>query len=489
MILTCAQMKAAEDALFATGVEAEGLMDKAGQGCAEAIRQFFPKPAEAILFVGKGHNGGDAFVIGRQLRLAGWRVSAQLAVSREELAPLTRKKLAEFETTPEPRKPAAAGLMLVDGLLGIGASGSPRGSLGELADEMNRLRVVRAATCFAVDIPSGVDGDSGEPYEGAVIADVTLAISHVKSGLLDDRAIDHVGRLALIPLPELTSDEGDQTRVSLHSDQLSQILSPAPFSTHKSAAGRVGIIAGARGFTGAAILTGLGALRSGGGLITLYAREDYYDLLAAKAPPEIMVKPIRTLAEIADDDLHAIAIGPGLTTEHSDEVVDFIQKDPRPMIVDADALNCIAQTPGALESLPHNRLLTPHPGEMKRLFPAAAGTRLETAREFVARHPNTLLYKGARTIIAAPEEKTAYNTTGQPGMATGGIGDALTGVCAALVARGTSLFDAACLGSWLIGRAAEIHRWENGQSPEGLAASDVAQLLPTAMQSLRQGCY
>lgn len=483
MILTCAQMKAAEEALFATGVEAEGLMDKAGRGCADAIRQFFPEPAEAILFIGKGHNGGDAFVVGRQLRLAGWRVSVRMAVERDKLAPLTRKKLAEFEITPESR-PAAAGLVIVDGLLGIGAAGSPRGSLRELSDEMNALRVERAATCFAIDIPSGVDGDTGEPYEGAVVADVTLAISHIKAGLLDDRAIDHVGRLALIPLPELTSDQGDESRVTLHSKQLSSLLPPAPFSLHKSAAGRVGIIAGARGYTGAAILTSMGALRSGGGLITLYARENYYNLLAVKAPPEIMVKPIRSLAEVADDDLHAIAIGPGLTTEHSAEVVDFIRNDPRPMIVDADALNCISQTPGALDSLPPNRLLTPHPGEMKRLFPAAAGTRIETAREFIAQHPNTLLYKGARTIIAAPDRSVAYNTTGQPGMATGGIGDVLTGVCAAFVARGLSLYDAACLGSWLIGRSAEIQKWNHG-----LAAGDIAQQLPGAIQSLRQGCF
>lgn len=485
-------MKAAEEALFATGASAESLMEKAGRGCAEAIARFFPDPAEAILFVGKGHNGGDAFVLGRHLREAGWRVSHRLSGPREELAPLTRKKLSEFESTPQT---AAAGLaprplVLVDGLLGIGASGSPRGGLRALAEEMNALRVSRAATCVAIDIPSGVDGDTGEPYEGAVVADVTLAISHVKTGLLADRAIDHVGRLALIPLPEIVSGEGDSSRRTLHPANLRTLLPPAPFTLHKASAGRVGIIAGARGFTGAAILASRGALRAGGGLVTLYAREEVYPILAAKAPPEVMVKPIGSLVEIASDQLDAIAIGPGLTTANSAEIVDLILTDPRPMIVDADALNCLALTPGALERLPaSSRLLTPHPGEMAWLFPAAAGleSRLEIARTFVQRHPVTLLFKGSRTLIAAPDRPTSFNTTGHPGMATGGIGDVLTGVCAAFAARGLGLYDSACLGSWLIGRAAEIWRWNLGQAPEGLAAGDVAARVPAAIRDLRLG--
>lgn len=492
MILTCSQMKAAEDALFATGVSAESLMEVAGRGCAEAIQQFFPNPAEAILFIGKGHNGGDAFVVGRHLRLAGWKVSAQLSGSREDLAPLTRKKLSEFESAPD--GPAAARpLVVVDGLLGIGAKGSPRGELRALADAMNNLRYSQSATCFAIDIPSGLDGDTGEPCEGAVIADITLAISHVKTGLLADQAIDHVGRLALIPLPELESDEADESRVVSAAEYLKLWLPKAPFSLHKSQAGRVGIIAGARGFTGAAILASTGALRAGGGLVTLYAREEIYSILAAKAPPEIMVKPIRSLAEIASDQLDAIAIGPGLTTEFANEVVDFVLNDPRKLIVDADALNCLAKTPGALEKLPPERLLTPHPGEMARLFPESSELpdRLSIARAFVEKFPSTLLFKGSRTIIEDPtrQNPTAYNTTGDPGMATGGIGDVLTGVCAAFAARTMSLYQAACLGSWLIGRAAEIQRWELGQAPEGLTAGDVAQQLPAAITSLRNGAY
>ncbi|MFT5468976.1 MAG: hydroxyethylthiazole kinase-like uncharacterized protein yjeF [Verrucomicrobiales bacterium] len=493
MILTCSQMKEAEDALFATGVSAESLMEVAGRGCAEAIQQFFPRSSEAILYLGKGHNAGDALVVGRLLRKAGWNVSARLSGGREDLAALTRKKLSEFESTPNSAPAAADSLVLVDGLLGIGAKGAARGGLRVLADEMNEFRVTRGATCFAIDIPSGVDGDTGEAYEGAVIADVSLAISHVKSGLLDDRAIDHVGRLALIPLPGLTSEVGDSSRFTLHSDELRSWLPTPPFSFHKSAAGRVGIIAGARGFTGAAILAATGALRAGGGLVTLYVREEIYASAAAKAPAEVMVKSFGSLADISDDQLHAIAIGPGLTTKFAAELVDFVQNDPRPMIVDADALNCVAQTPGALENLPRNRLLTPHPGEMVRLFPesSAIGNRLSIARLFVEKVQTTLLYKGSRTIIEDPDPATptAYNTTGQPGMATGGIGDVLTGICAALAARGLSLYQSACLGSWLIGRAAEIQRWEFGQAPEGLTAGDVAQQLPAAIASLRSGAW
>ncbi|MCB1089671.1 MAG: NAD(P)H-hydrate epimerase, partial [Verrucomicrobiae bacterium] len=162
MIVTCDAIQAAEKRLFETGVEAEPLMERAGKGCAEAIRQWFPRPCRAILFVGKGNNGGDALVIGRELRKRGWSVVARYAGSASELTDLAAKKREEFEAVSDgdasPRRP----LVLVDGLLGIGARGPLRGGLGELAMEMNQFRFAECATTFAVDIPSGIDGDSGE---------------------------------------------------------------------------------------------------------------------------------------------------------------------------------------------------------------------------------------------------------------------------------------------------------------------------------------
>ncbi len=480
-------MKSAEDALFATGVEAEPLMERAGLGCARAIRRFFPNPGRATLFVGKGHNGGDALVAGRHLRKAGWLVETRLAAEPGDLAPLTQKKLAEFTAVPSPEADLGnLAHVQIDGLLGIGAKGPLRGNLAPLAAEMNENRAFGRAATVAIDIPSGLDGDSGEPYDGAVVADFTLTIAHVKAGLLADSAIDHVGRLALIPLPEIVAAEGDDSRQTLHAPGLAPKIAPAAFSTHKGQAGRVAIIAGSPGFAGAAVLSALGALRAGGGLVTILCDPAVIPLIAAKAPPEVMVRP--STAEIEPD---AIAIGPGLGAEPpaAAAVIGKIATAPQPTVVDADALNALARDPKILAQLPQNRLLTPHPGEMSRLAPDLAGTRLEIAQTFVQRHPATLLFKGARTIIAAPDRPAAFNTTGNPGMASGGMGDVLTGVCAAFAARGIGLYDAACLGSWLMGRAAEILVWERGCAPEGVSAERVANALPNAVTSVRRGDF
>jgi len=488
MILTCAQMKAAEDALFATGVEAEALMEKAGRGCAETILQHVTSSGRARIYIGKGHNGGDALVIGRYLRQNAWTVECVMAADREQLAPLTRKKLEEFEAIPNPDHFQPGQTIVIDGLLGIGAKGPMRGNYGELAAAMNRARREDGALCFAIDIPSGVNGDTGEVYDGAVVADCTLTIAHVKAGLLEDQALDHVGQLELIPLPEIVASEGDDSRHTLHSPDLRYLFPPAPYSFHKGQAGRVGIVAGSRGLTGAAILSSRGALNAGGGLVTVFVREDIYPIIAAKAPEEVMVKPIRTLEEVQEFNLDAIGLGPGLGTEHEAEVLRLIQEDKRPMVIDADGLNMLSRHPDILARLseaPGPRLLTPHPGELARLFPEAKGleSRLETAKAFCERFPVTLLYKGSRTLIAQPGKPVAYNTTGTPGMATGGIGDVLTGVCTAFAARGMSLYDAACLGSWLVGRSAEAYVRDH--APESLTAGLIADHLDAAFRLLR----
>jgi len=490
MILTCAQMQAAENALFATGIESRPLMERAGRGCAEAIRQFFPEPGHAILFVGRGHNGGDALVAGRWLRSRGWHVEARCAFPVEDLAPLTRIEWELFRAEPDgPAEVIPAHTIVIDGLLGIGARGPLRDSLTGLAEEMHRLRA-QGARVFSIDLPSGLDGDTGEPYPGAVVADVTLVISHLKAGLLEDRALDHVGRIALIPLPEIVGAEGDALRVTLHAPALREWLPVRPFSTHKSAAGRVGIIAGSPGTTGAACLSALGALRAGAGLVTVFCCRESYPVIAAQAPLEVMVRPFDTVNEIAAMNFHALGIGPGLGSNAA-TVRSLVLGSPLPAVIDADSLNDLAGH-GGLDLLLGSagpRLLTPHPGELERLWPGAnALSRLEVTRALVERHAVTLLHKGSRTLIGTAGRPVAYNTTGHPGMATGGIGDVLTGVCTALLAAGVGVYEAACLGSWLIGYAAELALLP-GRAGEGVSAGDVAAHLPQAMNDLRRGAF
>ncbi len=497
MILTCEQMRLSEERLFASGVEVEPLMDRAGKGVADVVSQFCPLPGHAHVFVGKGHNGGDALVAAGHLRERGWMVGLHLVEEDPgQLSALTAKKLAQFREREQEISPPLShgfeGQIVIDGLLGIGAVGPLRGVYTAQACEINRIRSEMHALTFAIDIPTGLDGDSGVPVENAVVADVTVTMAQVKTGLIADSAINHVGRLAVVPLDEISPIDGDSLAEVLVPRFLGEKLAQRKYDSHKTMVGRVGVIAGSRGFTGAAQLCAEGALRAGAGLVTLFAEESIYAVLASAAIPEVMVKPVADYRAVAGENLDVIAIGPGLGQARSAEVVDLVREDSRPMVVDADALNSLAAAgvEDVLKDSAGPRLLTPHPGEMARLWPKIRGDRRRTAEETTSRVPGvTLLLKGARTVIAAADRPTAFNTTGHPGMASGGMGDVLTGVCAGLMGQGISGYDAACLGAWLSGRGAELAICEGGGSVESVSAVDVLLSLGSAFQELRRGCY
>jgi NAD(P)H-hydrate epimerase len=261
------------------------------------------------------------------------------------------------------------------------------------------------------------------------------------------------------------------------------------FDSHKSNYGRVAIVAGSRGFTGAAIMTATAALRAGAGLIMLYVTEDIYAIVAASAPPEIMVHPVASYREVIDAKRDVIAIGPGLGTVHREEVLHLIEACSEPMVVDADALNILSTSVATLKACRGPRLLTPHPGEMSRLFQAHGMSRREIVEAFTGEFSVTLLLKGSRTIIGEKGWPHSFNSTGTPGMATGGMGDILTGVCAALIGQSIRPYHAARLGAWLCGRAAEFATYNGPHSEESLAPSDILENLGVAFKQLRTGCF
>lgn len=487
MLVTCREMSEAEGRLFSSGVAAEPLMDEAGRRCASAISDFFPAPATAEVFCGKGNNGGDALVVARWLKRRKWQVNLHFAGGKEGLSELAVKKLAEFESEPEGKTEAnrpGSEVIVVDGLLGIGSRGDLRGGILEMAAQINRLRTDAFATCFAIDLPSGLDADSGVPGKGAVMADFTLSITAPKIGLASDEAINHVGRLVEIPL-DIPITGGDTSRQFLFPSNLRPRLNRRLFDMHKGSAGRVTILAGSRGLTGAAVLCALGASRSGAGLVTICVPESIYGVVASQCPPEIMVKPVIDYRELACTQSDVYAVGPGLGNDVAPEILDLIFHHERPVVVDADALNALAKDRTCLPSLPGNRLLTPHPGEMERLTGGVKSSdRGALARAMADEWGLTLLYKGARTIIASPEKPLELNTTGHPGMASGGMGDVLSGVIASLIAQGCGLHDAACIGSWLLGRAAELAVIRGGISLKSVSAPLVAESLGAAMRAL-----
>ena len=487
MPVTCAEMKRIEETAFARGVQAEELMDRAGFGVAEIVRQFHPAAGTCVVFCGKGHNGGDALVAARHLRAWGWRVELKLASA--ELATLTAKKRDVLPLNPQVevrRYP----LVVLDGLLGIGAKGEPRGDVAAGIEEINRLRRAEGAWVLAIDIPSGLDGDAGKPADCCVRADVTATIACVKQGLIADEAANAVGRLAVVPLAELQPEKPDVWPVAT-AMALRSWLPSRRFDMHKGDCGRVGIVAGSAGFFGAARMCSAAAVHGGAGLITVYARPELAPALAGHCIPEVMVKTVDDYREIWRDHLDVIAIGPGLGKQHASEVLSLLRDAPQPMVVDADALNVLAGDIALLKYGKGPRLLTPHPGEMERLFPRDGRSRREWLEDFLKAYPVTLLLKGARTLVGAGEQRF-INSTGNPGMASGGMGDVLTGVCAALAAQvegEDGLFRAGVLGAWLCGQAAEIAVYRPGGSPESLSATEVIDHLGAAFNALRAGVY
>ena len=473
-----------EQAAFATGIAPAALMESAGKEMADFVRQNHPRPGLCRVFAGKGHNGGDVLVAARHLATAGWSVETILPES--PLAPLTEAQLRRLDGIGPPE--AAIPLVVLDGLLGIGAKGNPRGRTASGIREINDLRKNSAAWVLAADLPSGLDADTGLPGDPCVRADATMTMGFAKPGLLSDDAVNFVGRLAVAALDGLVAPgplaDGPQL---ITPSLLRPHLPPRDFDTHKGMAGRVAIVAGSPGFSGAARLCSAAAVAGGAGLVTLFVKKDVYPLLASAIIPEVMVRQVESYEEVLRDRWDAIALGPGLSTRSADEILSVVRGAKPPCVVDADALNVVSESPGILNGCAGPRLLTPHPGEMERLSPSQGRSRLQWMREFVHQFPVTLLLKGARTIIGQADRPAAYNTTGNPGMASGGMGDVLTGITAALLAQGLGPYESAIVGAWVCGRSAEIAMSAGGESQESLRASHVIQNAGRAFRGLRGG--
>jgi hydroxyethylthiazole kinase-like uncharacterized protein yjeF len=496
MILTKRQMEVCEGDAIARGASPDVLMEAVGAKLAKCVAQFFPRPGLAVCYAGKGHNAGDAFVAARHLAACGWRVLVRTPHAREDFAPLTREKLDGLGAPllPHPLRPSVpldGPLLQLDGLVGLGSRGDLNEPLAALVREMNGLRREAGAHTLAIDLPSGLDAETGHPGAVCVEADITATVGFAKSALVADAAVNHVGRLAVLGVPEFVPPPGVVGEELLTAPLLRGAKPPRVFDTNKGMCGRVSILAGSRGTLGAAHLCAAGAVRGGAGLVSLGALPDSYDLLAVTAIPEVMVRPLQSLTDVFRFPADALAIGPGLGAGSEARTLRIVREALCPAVVDADALTIIAHAGlKHLDGAQGPRLLTPHPGEMQRLL---AGRKIKdraaVARSFTKAHPVTLLLKGARTVIAEEGRPLRFNTTGHPGMATGGMGDVLTGVCAALLGQGADTYEAASVGAWVCGRAAEIALTTGGTSAESLTPSDVLANLGRAFESLRAGDF
>ena len=509
-IVTAAQMQALDRRAITEGhIPSLTLMAHAGASVVAAMEQTFGSLAGKTVAVlcGKGHNGGDGFVVARLLKRKRARVQVLLMTRPADLAgdakTMHRRFVSAGGASAIHACPSSVKLqkllgnsdLLVDALLGTGLSAPITGPYRTAIDCINGAD--RPVT--AVDLPSGIHADTGAVLGTAVLATLTVTFALPKLGLYVGPGIDHAGtiHIADIGIPASYAEAVDSRISLITGDETHRLLPTRLPSGHKGTYGHVGLIAGSVGKTGAAALAARAALRVGAGLVTVATPASVNDTLEAKLLEEMTVPmpetTARTLARSGLDLLvtfanarSAVAIGPGLTTHP--ETVELIQalitRLEKPCVLDADALNALAGRPALLAECKTPLILTPHPGEMARLEEQATpesvnADRIGTASRFAQQRGVILVLKGARTVVAHPNGQVAICPTGNPGMATAGTGDALTGVIVGLLAQGLNVWGAARAGTYFHGLAGDLAAASLG--PAGMTAGDLIEQIPHAL--------
>jgi hydroxyethylthiazole kinase-like uncharacterized protein yjeF len=496
------QVTAADRAAQAAGTPVAVLMGRAGDALAACARDLLGGVAgrRVAALAGKGHNGGDAMETLARLARRGAGVQALLTAAEDSLDPEGRRCVAAvraaggrvlaFDPGPAARLLAEADLV-VDGLLGTGSSGAPRGQVAEAI----AAAAAAPAPVLAVDIASGVDGASGQVPSVAVGATATVTFQAAKPGHVLPPGSDHAGALTV-------ADIGLPLETAWGISQAADLAPLVPLprgEMHKRSRGVLLVVAGAAGMGGAPTLVGLAARRTGTGLLVLATPASVAGRVGAAVPEALTVALPETDGGITEDapaalerwlgEAGALAIGPGLgrTGPTQAGVRALLAAAEVPAVVDADALFALAEAGarGPLAGRAAPTLLTPHAGEFARLAPEATGTRLDQAIGLAADWGVTVLLKGQNTVVADAGGRLAVNRTGTPVLATGGTGDVLTGLTGSLLAQGLSAFDAARLGAFVHGRAGALAARTLG--PLSVAAGDVAEHLPAAFTELLQG--
>ena len=498
-VLSISDMLAREKAAFADGATAEGLMEAAGAEMAVRLQSIYPRATDFLILTGKGNNGGDGLVVARVLAAAGRKVRVVLAAPENELGELPQSRLArlrrEFFAVPiAPWSSSVtfpdSGGVVIDALLGVQAKGELRGALATVVETLNNARAARFFRSVALDLPTGLaayaDGSAPAKRDAAVVADVTLAVGFAKDVLCREALAEWVGRLEVIPWSAKPATGG--SRQVLVPRELATLLPRRSSSSFKNNFGKLAIVAGRMGFTGAPVLAVQAAQAVGTGLLSVITHPDALPIVAAHAPPESMVSAWRgvTTPEVVAG-ASVIAIGPGIGTDaRALRMLRAVLEVGCPVVIDADAITVLAQNFDLLKSAKGPVILTPHVGEMHRLIGRkfTPDEREQVAGDFVRQHDVTLVLKGTRTLVAARGEPFFINTTGNPGLSTGGSGDTLTGIIAALLAQKLAPLDAARLGVWLHGHAADLALADRG-CEEGLTPTMLSQHVGAALVSLR----
>ena len=495
------------------------LMERAGLSVVEKINKLFFQNTEhrtrntdkrkIIVLCGGGNNGGDGFVVARLLNEQGGDVEVYLAVSPGSLkgdakTNYNTAKRFGVKIYPMPRflRSRLSNTIIIDALLGTGLSREVRPPLSKVINKVNRM----GSPIVSVDIPSGVSSDTGQVMGCAVKAQYTVTFGLPKRGHLLYPGAGHTGRLFVeeIGFPqELLGPEKKGVCLFQRGDAIG-LLPERPAYSHKGTYGHVLLVAGSRGKTGAALMAARACLRTGAGLVTIGVPETLVNSFQSRVTEEMILPlPDRgdgTLSFSAADTIldfmkekgTVMAIGPGMSVDNeiSELVACLVTGSEKPVVIDADGLNAIAGKTGILKKSRAPIILTPHPGEMKRLLRGAHETeadRICTALSFAKRTGTYLLLKGVPTVVATPAGEAFLNSTGNPGMATAGTGDVLTGMVAALLAQKLSPEHASILGAYLHGLAGDMAAAKKGG--RSMTASDIIKAVPQVLKAMVKDHY
>ena len=510
-ILTAEQMREVDRRTIERGIPSLVLMENAGHRVVELLAEKFRPLSEQriVILCGKGNNGGDGLVVARQLwtRFQPRELHVVLAAAADELKGDAAANLRMLEVVGCPVAhqitPAMRyATLVVDALLGTGLQGPAGGRIVEWIREVNNGFPL--ARVVAVDIPSGVESDVAETSGEAVQADYTVTFTAPKVGQILAPNCQRVGRLRVAPIgspPEMFENDASIYLSLVEPGQIRGFFAPRLPWAHKGDFGHVLVVAGSRGKSGAAAMTALAALRAGAGLVTVASAASAVPLIAAHAP-ELMTEPLPETSAgaialeaferllLLAENKDVVALGPGLTTDTETVALvrRLVERLPHPMVIDADGLNALAGL--EFEEAGRVRILTPHPGEMARLAfttaRAVQADRLGIARSFAMRRKVVVVLKGYRTLTATPDGRVLVNPTGGPGLASGGVGDVLTGTIAGLLAQHPS--DpalAAAAGVYWHGLAGDLATQEKGE--KALIATDLLDYFPLAAREITQG--
>lgn len=499
-ILTCTQQKEADAYTIANNnILSINLMEKAASLIADEISKRWDRSHRIVVFAGAGNNGGDALAVARLLFSKSYPVEIYLfnikgTISEDCMTNIQRLQQCgftdyhEISNAFEPPKLTAEDVV-VDGLFGSGLNKPLSGGFASVVKYINASN----AQVVSIDLPSGLMGEdnSNNLRTNIIRADLTLSIQLPKLAFLFPENEDIVGEWKTldIGISQEFIAQADTPYIITEASEMSQLIKPRKHFAFKNNFGHALLIAGSSGMAGASILAARACLRSGVGLLTIHTPVCNHDILQTAVPEAMVQNDVHELyfAEPVDlDNYQAIAIGPGIGQEEETALATFDQLADCyiPAVLDADAINILSSHRNYLNRLPRRSILTPHIGELERLIGRCNDSfdRLTKAKELAAYLQCYIVLKGAYSTVITPEGKFYFNPTGNPGMATGGSGDVLTGIILALLAQGYSQENAARLGTFVHGLAGDIACRRIGEI--SLTASDIIAALPEAWKEL-----